>query len=379
MPPNSPAMTDDVPLPPDPRERNSGQAGELTPAIPAADWVSQASTIEVSRAVAEVEAAVIVAQKLPRNLVNAEREMIRSCQHPRLAERAFYRFPRGKKPNGQTNFVEGPTVALMREVMRCFGNCQAGVAELRRHKGWSEMTAFAWDLQQNVRESTTFIVTHARDKSDGSLVELDSERDKYELNANMGARRERAMIERILPVWFVEIAIDTARKTLAGDPKDFLPRVDKAVKTFSAWGIKQEHLEAKLGGVPRDNWRDVDLATLLVLWQSLQRQETTVDEEFPDLRTGKSAKSVLEEAAAARPPDSSAASPAATTTGGPGTAPSLLVTSRRRTTGTRRSPSWTRCSPRRRSPTTRPGAQCSGCWSGPTRRIRRCPCLPRRT
>ena len=160
------------------------------------------------------------------------------------------------------------------------------------------MTSWAWDLEQNVRESTTFVVTHARDKSDGGPVALEGERDIYENNANMGARRERAMIERILPVWFVEIAVDTARKTLAGDPNEFLPRVDKAVKTFSAWGIKQEHLEAKLGGVPRDNWRDVDLATLVVLYQSLQRQETTVDEEFPDLRTGKSAKSVLEEAAA---------------------------------------------------------------------------------
>ena len=69
-----------------------------------ADFLSQSTAVEQARAVAEVQAAVIVAQKVPRDLSGAVEQMRLSCRQMGLAERAFFRFPR----SGTT--VAGPSV-----------------------------------------------------------------------------------------------------------------------------------------------------------------------------------------------------------------------------------------------------------------------------
>ena len=48
---------------------------------------------------------------------------------------------------------------------RCFGNLDYGIKELERSDalGRSEMLAFAWDIENNVRAELSFIVPHKRD------------------------------------------------------------------------------------------------------------------------------------------------------------------------------------------------------------------------
>ena len=257
----------------------SNLPAEQTPTVAVPGRVGQATAIEQSRAVAEVQAAVVVAQQVPRSIGVARTAMQESCQQLRLAERAFYRFPRG----GQT--VSGPSVYLARELARCWGNVQHGIAELRRddQHGESEMLAWAWDVQMNTRASNTFIVPHKRDKRGGpeKLVDL---RDIYENNTNMAARRVREAIFSILPPYFVEEAVDICEATLArGDGKPLTERVNSAVKVFDAIGITLDQLELKLGR-PQSQWTGHDLAQLRTTHRSIQRREVTVDDEFPQPR-----------------------------------------------------------------------------------------------
>ena len=108
----------------------------LQPAIPAQSRIGQGTAVEQSRAIAEVQAAVVVAQQMPRDIDRAVREMQRSCGQNSLAEKAFFRFPRGKDPDtGKTLYVSGPSVQVARELARCFGNLQYGIVELRRDDG----------------------------------------------------------------------------------------------------------------------------------------------------------------------------------------------------------------------------------------------------
>lgn len=241
--------------------------------------VGQATAIEQSRAVAEVQAAVVVAQQVPRHIEVARTAMRASCEQVGLAERAFYRFPRG----GQT--VSGPSVYLARELARCWGNVQHGIAELRRddEHGESEMMAWAWDVQMNTRSSQTFIVPHKRDTRNGTTRLVDM-RDIYENNANQGARRLREAIFAILPPFFVDEATDICRATLEhGDGKPIEDRVESAVRVYEALGISVDRLEQKLG-LPRDRWTGADLAQLRITHRSIQRREVTVDDEFPQAR-----------------------------------------------------------------------------------------------
>lgn len=246
---------------------------------PALGPLSQATAIEQSRAVAEVQAMVVVAQQRPRNIQAAVTEMRQSCDLETMAERAFYRYRRG------TTNVSGPTVQLMRELARCFGNVTYGITELKRDTaaGVSEMQAFAWDLQTNTRSAQIFIVPHMRDKKGGpeKLVDL---RDIYESTANNGARRLREAIRSVLPPWFVEEAIERCNQTLRnGGGKPLPQRIADALKLFGARGVTPGQIETKLGRKQAD-WNEHDVAQLAVVYKSIDRGEVTIQDEFPPER-----------------------------------------------------------------------------------------------
>jgi hypothetical protein len=243
---------------------------------PSAATIGQATAVEQARAEAEVKAAVVVAQQCPRNVAVARQSMIESCEQKELAERAFFRYSRAG------NRITGPTVHLARELARCWGNVQYGIAELRRDDiaGESEMMAFAWDVQTNTRSATTFIVPHVRDRQGGG-VRLTETRDIYENNANMGARRVREAIFAILPPWFTEQAKAVCNKTIeAGDGTPVEERIAKAIDAFGKAGITKRQLEDKVG-LRADKWTARDVAALEVVFRSLVSGESTRDEEFP--------------------------------------------------------------------------------------------------
>lgn len=246
------------------------------PSTNAPSRIGQGTAVEQSRAAAEVQAAVVVAQQCPRNIQTAVAQMRESCNQMFLAERAFYRYPKG----GQT--ITGASVHLARELARCWGNVQYGLVEMRRDDqyGQSEMQAFAWDVQTNSRNSSTFIVPHRRDTKNGPQPVTDM-RDIYELNTNNGARRVREAIFAILPPWFVEEAKELCNATLRnGGGKPLAQRVADAIKTFEGIGITVDRIENRLERTS-GKWTEHDVAQLIVIYKSVQRGEVTAEDEFP--------------------------------------------------------------------------------------------------
>ena len=236
---------------------------------------SQATAIEQSRAVAEVQAAVVVAQQCPRDIQRAEAEMRDTCGRMAMAEQAFYQV---------SNRGTGPSVHLMRELARIWGNVQFGVNELARddHKGESEVQAWAWDVQTNTRSSRTFIVPHQRMKA-GLRVNLSDLSDIYLNNQNIGARAVRECIATVLPRWFTETAQNICRGTLEHGEGEPLPeRIDKMVKAFHGIGIKQDRIEAKLGK-KRGQWDAGDVAQMGITYTSITRDHLDPEEAFPQV------------------------------------------------------------------------------------------------
>src|SRR5690348_2255114 len=166
-----------------------------TAALPAR--ASQATQVEQARAIAEVRAAVMIAMDRPRDRTAAINEMREVCGIQALAERAFFRVPRG----GQT--VNGESIHLARELARCWGNIDYGVKELARDdiRGQSELLAFAWDLQTNARSEIVFVIPHQKAVKGGNRP-LTSTQEIYENNASFAGRRLRETIFSVLPVWF---------------------------------------------------------------------------------------------------------------------------------------------------------------------------------
>ena len=210
-------------------------------AIPT-DNVNQATTaIEAQRAVAEAQGKLVIAKKFPRNEFDAYRRAMEACQRPKLAEKAFYQFSRGGSS------VSGPTIRFAEELARCWGNIDYGIKELSQDDGKSEMQAYAWDMETNTISTQNFTNPHMREVGKQS-VKLTSQRDIYENNANMGARRLRSRILAVLPSDFVEEAIEMCKRTLAG--KSDVPLIDKVKKMvtgFAKYGVTREMIEKRLG------------------------------------------------------------------------------------------------------------------------------------
>lgn len=242
---------------------------------------SQATSIEQSRAIAEVQAMVVVAMRNPRDEPRAIGKVKEVCRQASLAKTAFFKYSRGD------GTVTGVSIKLATELARCWGNINYGVAELARNDaaGESEMLAFAWDVETNVRNSTTFIVPHKRDKK-GGPVDLVDMRDIYENNANNAARRLREMILRALPSWLVEDAKGYCYHTLETGEGEvpLAKRIMLCIDRFQAIGISRERVEAKMG-TKADVFTPVDLANLAISLESLKRKEIDADEEFPGVKS----------------------------------------------------------------------------------------------
>jgi hypothetical protein len=237
-------------------------------------YVTQATAVEQARAVAEVAAAVQVAQQCPRAPQRAWAEMKEACSRLAMAEVAFYKVP----SRGQ-----GPSVHLARELLRIWGNADAGVHELSRddERGMSEIRAYAWDQQTNVRQSRTFQVPHRRMGGGAKLTDLT---DIYLNNQNIGARAVRECIYAILPRDYVNEAQALCRKTIEhGDGVPLPERISKMLGKFKELGVTVARIETKVGR-KRGQWSTADVADLAVVYGSIARNETTVDDEFPPER-----------------------------------------------------------------------------------------------
>ena len=238
------------------------------------DKINQGTVaIEASRAIAEAQGKLVIAKRFPRDEVEAYAKAMEACQRPTMAAKAFYSFPRG----GQT--VEGPTIRFAEELARCWGNIDYGIKELSQDDGKSEMQAYAWDLETNAQSVQNFTNPHQREQGK-KMVNLTSQRDIYENNANMATRRLRSRILAILPSWFVEDAIEECKKTLAGrNDTPLIDRVKKMVVAFAKIGVTQEQIERRLKK-KIDTMNADDFVEYTGIYNAIKQGESKIAEWF---------------------------------------------------------------------------------------------------
>lgn len=238
-------------------------------AMPASTALAQ---VEQSRAVAEVQASLVLARANPRNEQVAEYKIMNSCKRKSLAECASYSFRRGGE------IVTGASIRLAEEIARHWGNMQYGFREVGRQEDCSEVEAFAHDLETNVRVTRQFQVRHWRDTKQGGK-KITEERDKYELVANMAQRRVRACLLELIPGDIVEAAEEACKATLVGaigDPKE---KVKSIVAAFAPLGVTEEMIEGflqrKLASIV-----PADIVNLQRIYRSIRDGVAAVDEFF---------------------------------------------------------------------------------------------------
>lgn len=218
---------------------------------------------EKSRAVGEIQAALIVAQSRPRNEQKAIDRIGNACQRERLAESAQYSYSRG----GQE--ITGPTIDLLTVIANSWGNIQFGFRELSQSNGASEVEAYAWDLESNSKRSVVFTVKHER-VGKGNVTRLTDPRDVYELVANYAQRRVRACLEAIIPPDVVDAAVDQCVKTLKTKDPVTVEKVKKLADAFSEkYGVSTAQIEERLGR-RMETMTPAQMVSMRRIWKSLE-------------------------------------------------------------------------------------------------------------
>ena len=201
-----------------------------------------ASMMMLNRQAQEVQAAMVVAKKFPRDERASADRILAACTRKSLAEAATYEYPRG----GET--VTGPSIRLAEALAQAWGNIDFGVIELEQKDGESQVMSYAWDLETNTRQSKIFTVPHIRKTQKGAYP-LTDPRDIYEMVANQGARRLRACILGVIPGDVVDMAMRQCELTLKANNKEPLDvRIKRMVEAFKVdFGVEEDALRNYIG------------------------------------------------------------------------------------------------------------------------------------
>lgn len=189
----------------------------------------------------EMEGAIIVAKRFPRNEDKAFESLTKSCGRLSFAQDATYSFPRGDQT------VEGPSVYLAKEGARVWGNIRFGADIISDDESSRHVRGWAWDMETNTKVTADDSFAKLIYRKKGGWQKPD-ERDLRELTNRRAAILIRNCILSLLPSDLIDDAIRTAKQTLE---KGVASNIDASRKqcivAFSSIGVSVEDLEKYLG------------------------------------------------------------------------------------------------------------------------------------
>ena len=232
---------------------------------------------EQNRAIAEVQAAMMIARQSPRNQIAVMDKIIDACTRPSLAVAAVYHYSRGGTD------ISGPSIRLAEAIAQQWGNIQFGFNELFRgvdYDGvtYSEVGAYAWDLESNTRRPLQFRVRHWRDTKKGGYA-LKDERDIYELIANQAQRRVRACILAVIPGDVTEAAVKQCEITLKATADTSAEGIKKLLAAFDEFGVTKEQIEKRIQR-KINSIQPAQVVNLKKVYASLRDGMSSVEEWF---------------------------------------------------------------------------------------------------
>jgi hypothetical protein len=255
--------------------------------------VARASTIATAQR--EVESAVILAKRYPRNEDAAYASIMVACGRPNFAEKGNYAFPRGKKKNDQDqwvdNLVKGPSVYLARELAKAWGNIRFGFRITFDDVEEREIEAYAWDLERNLHNSaaTRFrklvqrkVWIKAKTKGEKDYQETQwvtpDERDLREMTSKQAALLIRNCILQLIPADFIDDAREKCEATKLAKVKEDPEKSLKAVIVgFAGINVSAETLEALLGH-PVGQCSPPEIVDLKGIYAAIRDGQATIGE-----------------------------------------------------------------------------------------------------
>ncbi len=220
-------------------------------------------------ATAEIQSALAIARRFPRDEDSAYQRLVKATDRPAFREKCRYEYPRGKTT------VTGPSVVLAREAARCWGNLRYGFSVLNETAAQCHVRGWAWDLETNARvEQDAFfkLLIYRKPNPEKGIAggwQTPDEREKRELVNKHGAVAERNCLLKLLPADVVEDVLRVAReKERAGNATDTAAKRRAMLAAFASINVDAAELAQYLGH-PLDELTPDELVTLRGIYSTI--------------------------------------------------------------------------------------------------------------
>ncbi len=209
------------------------------------DVRSDTSLLEVdsARAVAQIQGAMMVAKKFPRDEVQAMNRIMAAAGRRKVAEQAEYEYSKGGSN------IAGPSIRAAETISQAWGNMISGITEVMRDENKKEslMLAYAADMETNNWKFIEWRVPHTIDKTGGQQKALTSGRDIYERIMNDGSRRLRNVLLAAIPSDVTDSFIEKCNETLSKSDTPLKDRLSQMITAMAEFGVTQPMIENKMG------------------------------------------------------------------------------------------------------------------------------------
>lgn len=230
----------------------------------------------------EIQTAIVVAQKFPRNEDKIFQQFVHgSCKRLGLALVAQYYFKRGKRKDDSGNYVDniiqGPTVKFARELTRIWRNVRYGSIPIGESEESRQILSYAWDLETNVWIQQGDLFEKTVEKKDG--YHAADERELRELTNRRASIGIRNCLLQIVPPDFIDDGIAQTQDTIKLSMSDknspqFQDVKKRIIGGFSALNVPIEELEQYIGHALA-SCDPKELETLRGIWTAIKDGHTT--------------------------------------------------------------------------------------------------------
>lgn len=258
-------------------ENNSGNSIQIFE-----ETASEGTKIEQARAFSEVLMQAKLAKEFPRDMKKVFRKLEETFQSSKaLLDACKYSYERGNKP------ITDYTIKFARAVAGCVGNIHFSIKELSRSHTQSEMHVYAWDVESNTMQTRTVIVKHEQYAA-SEPKKLGKERDIYENNTNVAARRLRECLMAVLPGPAVDKAKDIVEDLLIqAYPPEKRKQLAQTWLNFyeKEFNISNDRVILACGDTPPEMWIKEKFAWLSMASKLLKQGSAKADDLFPEADT----------------------------------------------------------------------------------------------
>lgn len=223
----------------------------------------------------EIDMQVATAKKYPRSLEKFRQDALSMATIDKeTAASCFYKLKRTSK-DGDSSFIEGPSVRLAEIVASAWGNLRFGARIISEDNRFVTAQGIAYDLERNVSNS----IEVSRRITNKSGQRFSDDMIAVTKNAACSIALRNAIFKTV-PFTYAKQIFEQAKKTAIGDVKTIAERRAQMVGAFQKMRVTQEQL---LDFCEKPSIEDLGLAeieNLIGVYQAIKDGDATIEEQF---------------------------------------------------------------------------------------------------